>query len=166
MKNKKIWITLIVLIAISTSIYFLVLNKNDKVLEGTKASVENNNSKNVVENKLKEKTEDNLKEKSSESSKNESNKVKSNKETEKSMEKKETENSKNKFTLDDAIKVCKEKYGVDNDTIYVGNNTMENVNGKKGYLIEVKSKELMKQGGTGVAFTVLVSSNKVISELK
>ena len=70
-----------------------------------------------------------------------------------------------KFTSKDAVNACEKKYGKDLDTIYSCSENMKNVNGEKGYLVQVKSKELMKQGGNGVAFTVLVTLSGKIIEL-
>lgn len=82
-----------------------------------------------------------------------------------SNKKEETRSSTNKFTSKDAINICEKKYGKDSDTIYACSEEMKNVNGEKGYLVQVKSKELMKQGGNGVAFTVLVTTEGQIIEL-
>lgn len=70
-----------------------------------------------------------------------------------------------KFTSKDSVIACEKKYGKDSDTIYSCSENMKNVNGEKGYLVQVKSKELMKQGGNGVAFTVLVTPSGKIIEL-
>lgn len=37
---------------------------------------------------------------------------------------------------------------------------------KSGYLVKVKSKSLMKSGGAGILFTVLVSSDAQVTELE
>ncbi|MBY0754446.1 hypothetical protein K5V21_03150 [Clostridium sardiniense] len=79
--------------------------------------------------------------------------------------KEETKPSTSKFTPQDAINICEKKYGKDSDTIYASSENMKDVNGEKGYLVQVKSKELMKQGGNGVAFTVLVTPKGQIIEL-
>lgn len=79
--------------------------------------------------------------------------------------KEETKPSTSKFTPQDAIDICEKKYGKDSDTIYASSENMKDVNGEKGYLVQVKSKELMKQGGNGVAFTVLVTPKGQIIEL-
>ena len=80
--------------------------------------------------------------------------------------KEKNKKSNTNFTLEKAIGFCKGKYGNDTDTVYVGNEEMENINGKTGYIVQVKSKELMKQGGTGVLFTVLVCENGEIIEIE
>jgi hypothetical protein len=80
--------------------------------------------------------------------------------------KEKNKKSNTNFTLEKAIEFCKEKYGNDVDTVYIGNENIENVNGKTGYIVQVKSKELMKQGGTGVLFTVLVCENGEIIEIE
>ncbi|MGG7077027.1 hypothetical protein [Clostridium sardiniense] len=79
--------------------------------------------------------------------------------------KEETKPSTSKFTPQNAINICEKKYGKDSDTIYASSENMKDVNGEKGYLVQVKSKELMKQGGNGVAFTVLVTPKGQIIEL-
>lgn len=86
-------------------------------------------------------------------------------ESEVSNKKEESKPSSSKFTSKDAIKICENKYGKNSDTIYACGEKMKNVNGTNGYIVQVKSKELMKQGGNGVAFTVLVTPSGQIIEL-
>ena len=54
----------------------------------------------------------------------------------------------------------------DSDIEYSTNGKIENLNGQSGYLVKVKSKSLMKSGGTGILFTVLVSSDGQVTELE
>ncbi len=82
-----------------------------------------------------------------------------------SNKKEQSKTASSKFTSKDAVIACEKKYGKDSDTIYSCSENMKNVNGEKGYLVQVKSKELMKQGGNGVAFTVLVTPSGKIIEL-
>lgn len=82
-----------------------------------------------------------------------------------SNKKEQSKTVSSKFTSNDAVIACEKKYGKDSDTIYSCSENMKNVNGEKGYLVQVKSKELMKQGGNGVAFTVLVTPSGKIIEL-
>lgn len=74
--------------------------------------------------------------------------------------------SENNFNINKAIDICKSKYGNDSDIEYSTNGKIENLNGQSGYLVKVKSKSLMKSGGTGILFTVLVSSDGQVTELE
>lgn len=129
-----------------------------------KASVNNNEEKvssNNQENKSEVKSNENNKNVVTSEEKNKN--VKS--ESQVAGKKEETKPSSSKFTPQDAINICEKKYGKDSDTIYASSENMKDVNGEKGYLVQVKSKELMKQGGNGVAFTVLVTPKGQIIEL-
>ncbi|MEG0855844.1 MAG: hypothetical protein RSG52_05100 [Terrisporobacter sp.] len=82
-----------------------------------------------------------------------------------SNKEKETKSVTNKFTMKEATNLCEKKYGKNSDAIYACDENVQDVNGERGYLVQVKSKELMKQGGNGVAFTVLVTLKGQIIEL-
>ncbi|CUQ28735.1 hypothetical protein [Clostridium baratii] len=128
------------------------LDKNIKN-EDNKQKVSNNNKKSVVNDDTRKVV-----------TPKESNKgIKS--ESQLSNKKEQTKTVSSKFTSKDAVIACEKKYGKDSDTIYSCSENMSNVNGEKGYLVQVKSKELMKQGGNGVAFTVLVTPSGKIIEL-
>lgn len=128
------------------------LDKNIKN-ENNKQKVSNNNKKSVVNDDTRKVV-----------TPKESNKgIKS--ESQLSNKKEQTKTVSSKFTSKDAVIACEKKYGEDSDTIYSCSENMSNVNGEKGYLVQVKSKELMKQGGNGVAFTVLVTTSGEIIEL-
>lgn len=184
MKHKKSFLLsiLIVGILILTPVYLFVGcgNKDaDTQNTNTQTTTEDATNKNVTKenqdaNKGEEKASTNNQENKSEVKSNENNKkvvtaeeknknVKS--ESQVSSKKEETKPSTSKFTPQDAINICEKKYGKDSDTIYASSESMKDVNGEKGYLVQVKSKELMKQGGNGVAFTVLVTPRGQIIEL-
>ena len=128
------------------------LDKNIKN-EDSKQKVLNNNKKNVINDDSKKVV-----------TPKESNKgIKS--ESQLANKKEQIKTVSSKFTAKDAVIACEKKYGKDLDTIYSCSENMKNVNGEKGYLVQVKSKELMKQGGNGVAFTVLVTPSGQIIEL-
>ncbi len=71
-----------------------------------------------------------------------------------------------KLSLEEAIELCKQKYGIEEDTLYEGENKIVEIDGHRGYLIQVVSKELMNQGGTGVLFSVIVSEDGNITEIE
>ncbi len=76
------------------------------------------------------------------------------------------EKPSSKLSLEEAIELCKDKYGREEDTLYQGENKIVEVDGKTGYLIQIISKELMNQGGTGVLFSVIVSEDGSITEIE
>lgn len=71
----------------------------------------------------------------------------------------------NHIPIDKAIEICEEKYGVNDDTIYSGEDKIVTIEGKEGYLIQVKSNELISQGGSGILFSVIVSEDGEITEI-
>lgn len=74
--------------------------------------------------------------------------------------------STDEFSINKAIEICKNKYGDDSDIEYYTNGKIENLNGKSGYLVQLKSKSLMANGGKGILFTVMVSNEGKIIELE
>ena len=81
-------------------------------------------------------------------------------------EEKSKEQPSSKLSLEQAIELCKQKYGREEDTLYEGENKIVEIDGYKGYLIQIISKELMNQGGTGVLFSVIVSEDGNITEIE
>lgn len=71
-----------------------------------------------------------------------------------------------KLSLEEAIELSKKKYGDNEDTLYEGENKIVEIDGNKGYLIQIVSKELMNQGGTGVLFSILVTEEGNIIEIE
>ena len=57
------------------------------------------------------------------------------------------------------------KYGKDDDIIYDISDSPQDLNGKEGYIVQVKSKSMIEQGGTGVLFSLLVDKNGEITEI-
>lgn len=184
MKHKKSFLLsiLIVGILILTPVYLFVGCGNKEVdtqPTNTQTTNEDATNQNITKenqdaNKGEDKASTNNQEKKSEAKSNGNNKkvvtaeeknknIKS--ESQVASKKEETKPSTSKFTAQDAINICEKKYGKDSDTIYASSENMKNINGEKGYLVQVKSKELMKQGGNGVAFTVLVTPKGQIIEL-
>lgn len=142
-------------------------NKNNSK-ENTKSELNKN-----IKNKVNKEKDSNNKKTSVNNEGNDTKKVVTAKESNKgiksenqlSNKKEQSKAVSSKFTSKDAVIACEKKYGKDSDTIYSCSENMKNVNGEKGYLVQVKSKELMKQGGNGVAFTVLVTPSGKIIEL-
>lgn len=76
-----------------------------------------------------------------------------------------TENTKKDFTVEDAIKIAQDKYGVNEDTDYYYDTTgMKYENGKRYYNITPKSKSMIKNGGSGTLFRMKVFEDKTIIE--
>lgn len=145
----------------------LAKNTETKVKENSNNDKQNGETKNINTNK------DTIKESNKEIKGEEEKKVVTAKEENKNIKsenqitkkKEESKTSTSKMTSKDAISICEKKYGKDSDTIYSCSENIKDVNGEKGYLVQVKSKELMKQGGNGVAFTVLVTTSGKVIEL-
>ncbi len=76
------------------------------------------------------------------------------------------EQTSSKLSLEEAIELSKKKYGDNEDTLYEGENKIVEIDGNKGYLIQIVSKELMNQGGTGVLFSILVTEEGNIIEIE
>ncbi|GAA0070792.1 hypothetical protein UT300003_23160 [Clostridium sardiniense] len=185
MKHKKSFLLSILMVGIlilAPMYLFVGCGNKDEDTQATNtqttntenAASQNTTKENQDVNKSEEKASANNQENKSEVKSNENNKkvvtaeeknknVKS--ESQVASKKEETKPSTSKFTPQDAINICEKKYGKDSDTIYASSENMKDVNGEKGYLVQVKSKELMKQGGNGVAFTVLVTPKGQIIEL-
>lgn len=159
-KSVKVIMGMIIVLSVSICGYFIITNNvsdKNKVKGEKNSSLESNKS-----DKYESETED-LDKKTKEQFEN----------TEKNnTEKKKTDvnnsgkiNETSSFTKEKAVQIAEKKYGKDEDTIYSPSNNMENLNGKIGYMIQIKSKELLKQGGNGVIFTVLVTETGEIIEL-
>ena len=86
--------------------------------------------------------------------------------------KKEVENKEdinkennNEFSAQKALEFVQNKYGKDDDIIYDISDSPQDLNGKEGYIVQVKSKSMIEQGGTGVLFSLLVDKNGEITEI-
>lgn len=76
------------------------------------------------------------------------------------------EETSSKLSFEEAIELCKQKYGDNEDTLYEGENKIVEIDGNRGYLIQILSKNLMEQGGTGVLFSVIVTEDGNIIEIE
>ena len=175
MKKKNIVIIGISIIIILLTIYGIIIfgnnyseSKNNEVIKVEDGIKENQDldkadlkTKEYLENYEKNDQEYNSKNK--DSTFNESDKVEKSNAVDK---KNDAVYSENNFNINKAIDICKSKYGNDSDIEYSTNGRIENLNGQSGYLVKVKSKSLMKSGGTGILFTVLVSSDGQVTELE
>lgn len=138
-------------------------NTETKVKENPNNDKQNGETKNINTGKESNKEIKSEEEKKVVTAKEENKNIKS--ENQITKKKEESKTSTSKMTSKDAISICEKKYGKDSDTIYSCSENIKDVNGEKGYLVQVKSKELMKQGGNGVAFTVLVTTSGKVIEL-
>ena len=69
---------------------------------------------------------------------------------------------KTDFTVQDAVKIAQDKYGIDEDTVYYYEDTLKYENGKRYYIIIPRSKSMMKSGGSGTLFRIKVFEDKTI----
>ena len=76
------------------------------------------------------------------------------------------EETSSKLSFEEAIELCKQKYGDNEDTLYEGENKIVEIDGNRGYLIQILSKNPMEQGGTGVLFSVIVTEDGNIIEIE
>lgn len=163
--NKKIVIIIISFILILTGLYFSFnkLNNTNK-----KQQVEQYNSEQKNKEEIKSEIENKVKD--DEETKKYLNKKTENTEDEKptTNNKESKTNSKNKsdaFTAESALEIAENKYGKDDDIFYDVSKDIKDLNGKEGYIIQVKSKSMIKEGGNGVLFSVVVSKDGEITEL-
>lgn len=68
------------------------------------------------------------------------------------------------FTGEDAIRIAKKTYGDDEDTVYQYDSEPIYTETGKHYRVILKSNAMMKQGGSGTLFSIIVSENGNITE--
>ncbi|MGL4571693.1 MAG: hypothetical protein ACRC1T_18145 [Clostridium chrysemydis] len=160
-KKTKIITFSLVIVAIVIGICSFSLFSDGK-------KTEENNNQNTITKTDEDKKTDNTDKKNIDTKKEDEKKDKKTEpkeEVKKEPSKPKKEEIKSGFTKDKAISLVEKKYGKDDDTIYSSSDNIQNLNGKEGYIVQVKSKSLMKQGGTGVVFTVLVTPSGELIEM-
>lgn len=68
------------------------------------------------------------------------------------------------FTGEDAIRIAKKTYGDDEDTVYQYDSEPIYTETGKHYRVILKSNAMMKQGGSGTLFSIIVSENGNVTE--
>lgn len=153
--KKKIFIIFLCFLLILVSSYFII---NRVKLNNVKNSkTEQFNSKDEFKKEVENKAKDD-----SETKKYLENEQKNNLDENKEDINKE---NNNEFSAQKALEIVQNKYGKDDDIIYDISDSPQDLNGKEGYIVQVKSKSMIEQGGTGVLFSLLVDKNGEITEI-
>ena len=164
--KKKIFIIFLCFSLILVSSYFIINRIKLNNVKNSKTEQFNSKDefKKEVENKAKDDSETKKYLENEQKNNLDENKESGQSISDKSKEDINKENN-NEFSAQKALEIVENKYGKDDDIIYDISESPQDLNGKEGYIVQVKSKSMIEQGGTGVLFSLLVDKKGEITEI-